>query len=157
MNRLTLNSKRQQQGAVLLVALVMLLLLTLIGVASMRGTSLQENMASNLRDSNTSFQAAEAGLRAGERRAEELYYTLTDQDVGFTEAGEHASDLGLASEPRYQITLLAKEQRDRDSHGSDIASVVVRIDAWGGGLAVDGAGQPVITTQLRSIYYLSRD
>ncbi len=55
-----------QRGAVLIVSLIFLLLLTLIGTAAMRTTTLQERMAGNTRDINLSFQAAEAALRAGE-------------------------------------------------------------------------------------------
>lgn len=55
-----------QQGVVLVVALIMLLLLTIIGLAGMRSTLLEERMAGNLRDHNLAFQAAEAALREGE-------------------------------------------------------------------------------------------
>lgn len=54
-----------QRGAVLIVSLIFLLLLTLIGTTAMRSTTLQERMAGNTRDINLSFQAAEAALRAG--------------------------------------------------------------------------------------------
>jgi type IV pilus assembly protein PilX len=40
--------------------------MTLIGVAAMQGTTQQESMASNARQRNLAFQAAEAALRAGE-------------------------------------------------------------------------------------------
>ncbi|HOY22015.1 MAG TPA: PilX N-terminal domain-containing pilus assembly protein [Cellvibrio sp.] len=56
----------RQKGAVLIVGLIMLLLLTIIGLASIRGSELQERMAGNTRDKNLAFQAAEAGVRAGE-------------------------------------------------------------------------------------------
>ncbi len=55
-----------QRGAVLLVGLVMLLLMTIVGLAAVRNSEIQELMAGNLRDRNLAFQAAEAGLRAGE-------------------------------------------------------------------------------------------
>lgn len=55
-----------QSGAVLIISLVMLLLLTLIGTTSMQSTSLEEKMVGNMRDKNTAFQRAEAALRAGE-------------------------------------------------------------------------------------------
>ena len=55
-----------QQGAVLIVGLIMMLLLTIIGLAAIRGTDLQERMAGNMRDRNLAFQSAEAGLRIGE-------------------------------------------------------------------------------------------
>lgn len=50
----------------MIVALIMLLLLTIIGLSSMRGTSLQENMAGNMRDGNLALQASEAALRKAE-------------------------------------------------------------------------------------------
>lgn len=56
-----------QSGAVLVVSLIMLLLLTIIGVTSMQTTSLEEKMAGNMRDRNIAFQAAEAALRDAER------------------------------------------------------------------------------------------
>lgn len=58
--------KQRQEGAVLLVCLVMLLVLTMIGVSSMSGSALQERMAGGARDYNLAFQAAEASLRVGE-------------------------------------------------------------------------------------------
>jgi len=61
----TTNIQRQR-GAVLIVGLVMLLLLTMIGLASIRGSDLQERMAGNMRDRNLAFQSAEAALREGE-------------------------------------------------------------------------------------------
>lgn len=55
-----------QRGAVLIIGLIMLLLLTMIGLASIRGSDLQERMAGNMRERNVAFQSAEAGLRTGE-------------------------------------------------------------------------------------------
>lgn len=55
-----------QRGAVMIIGLIMLLLLTVIGLASIRGTSLQEQMTGNMRDRNLAFQAAESALRMGE-------------------------------------------------------------------------------------------
>ncbi|MGH8279471.1 MAG: pilus assembly PilX family protein [Gammaproteobacteria bacterium] len=50
----------------LIVALILLLVLTVLGLAASRSTSLEERMAGNERNQNLAFQAAEAGLRAGE-------------------------------------------------------------------------------------------
>lgn len=57
---------QKQRGVVLIIGLIMLLLMTIVGLAAIRGTGLQESMAGNMRDRNLSFQAAEAGLRVGE-------------------------------------------------------------------------------------------
>ena len=56
----------KQRGAALIVGLIMLLLLTLIGVAGMRDTLLQEKMVGNMRNREIALQAAESALRAGE-------------------------------------------------------------------------------------------
>lgn len=66
MSYLNHSSMTVQRGAALIVALVMLLAMTLLGVTAVRNTTLQERMAGNLRDSNLSFQAAERALREGE-------------------------------------------------------------------------------------------
>lgn len=52
-----------QRGAVLLVALIFLLVLTLLGVSSMDGTILETKMSMNTQEKNWSFQVAEAALR----------------------------------------------------------------------------------------------
>ncbi|MGP4843816.1 pilus assembly PilX family protein [Marinobacter sp. 1Y8] len=57
----------QQKGSALLVSLIMLLLLSLIAVAGMKSTIMQERMSSNLRDRDLAFQAAEAALRSAEQ------------------------------------------------------------------------------------------
>ena len=55
-----------QQGAALVMSLVLLLILTLIGIAALRNTAMQERMAGSLQDQNLAFQSAEAALREGE-------------------------------------------------------------------------------------------
>ena len=57
--------QRSQQGFVLIVALVLLLVLTVLGLAASQTTSLEERMAGNARNHDLAFQAAEAALTAG--------------------------------------------------------------------------------------------
>ena len=73
---------RQQRGAVLVVSLIILLLMTIIGVSSMKTTTLEERMAGNLRDQNLSFQSAEAALIAGENYLENTLLIVTDGSAG---------------------------------------------------------------------------
>ena len=74
MNRFTkVSHKNGQNGAVLFVSLIMLILLTLIGVTGSQVTGLEEKMAGNNRDQNIAFQSAEAALRAGEARIEAIW------------------------------------------------------------------------------------
>ncbi len=62
------NSKIRQKGAVLIVSLLMLLVMTVLGLAAMQMTRFEERMAGNSRDINVAFQGAEAGLRDAEER-----------------------------------------------------------------------------------------
>lgn len=57
----------RQQGAALIVGLIFLVALTLLGLASMQSTILQERMAGGSRDRSLAFQAAEAALRDAKR------------------------------------------------------------------------------------------
>jgi type IV pilus assembly protein PilX len=61
-------SRIRQRGATLVVALMILLVLTVLGLASMQVTRMEERMAGNSRDVNLAFQGAEAGLRDAEER-----------------------------------------------------------------------------------------
>ena len=56
----------KQSGAVLFVGLMMLLIMSLIAVTSMQGSTLEVRMAGNTRDSLVALQSAEAALQAGE-------------------------------------------------------------------------------------------
>ena len=56
----------RQRGIALIVTLILLLTMTLVGLAGMRSNTQQERMAGNFRDRNLAFQASESGLMAGE-------------------------------------------------------------------------------------------
>ncbi|HEY2346453.1 MAG TPA: PilX N-terminal domain-containing pilus assembly protein [Xanthomonadaceae bacterium] len=57
---------RRQRGAALMVVLILLLIMTLLGLASLRGTLMDQRMSANTYDRNLSLQEAEAALREGE-------------------------------------------------------------------------------------------
>ncbi len=59
-------SKAGQDGATLIIALLILLAMTVLGTSSMGTLTMQERMISNMRDENVAFQAAESGLAACE-------------------------------------------------------------------------------------------
>ena len=136
MNRRYMKSQafRAQRGAALIVSLVFLIVLTLLGVSSMRTTTLQERMAGNLRDSNLAFQAAEAGLRDAEEFLQQAtlpVFNGTDgllqrqDDAGLASfwktydwAGESADApaiLGVAANPQYVIEELPPVPAEGDS------------------------------------------
>jgi type IV pilus assembly protein PilX len=58
--------RKSQKGAVLVVSLLLLLVMTLLGLTAMQMTRMEERMAGNLSDRNLAFQGAEAGLRDAE-------------------------------------------------------------------------------------------
>lgn len=53
---------KQQSGAVLMTALVLLVIMTMLAITSMSTSTLEEKMAANSQDINRSFQTAETGL-----------------------------------------------------------------------------------------------
>lgn len=118
----------RQRGSVLIVALVMLLLMSMLAIASMRGTVMQDRMTGNMHNHDIAFQAAEAALRAGEAYVENsqplpnitnasglydinnsntpnwLGSTLSDGNGAFTYAGSLAK---VAQQPEYYIERIA--------------------------------------------------
>lgn len=59
-------SASHQRGAALAVALILLLALTVLGVAALGGNKLQSRLAYNAAESTIAFQASETALAAGE-------------------------------------------------------------------------------------------
>lgn len=56
----------RQNGAVLFIGLMFLLILTLLGITTMNATSVNARLTQNLQDSLTAFTAAESALGSGE-------------------------------------------------------------------------------------------
>jgi len=71
----------RERGAVLVVSLFLLVVLTLLGVTSMQGTTMETRIASNREDRATAFMAAEAALREGEQSVQALTSAPTPVDA----------------------------------------------------------------------------
>ncbi|MFT6387425.1 MAG: type IV pilus assembly protein PilX [Cellvibrionaceae bacterium] len=69
---LTLPLQQRQKGVVLIVALIMLVVMTAVGVTVMTGSSLQERMAGNNRQRSIARLNAEAALRFAEQQLDAL-------------------------------------------------------------------------------------
>ncbi|MGR9107600.1 MAG: pilus assembly PilX family protein [Gammaproteobacteria bacterium] len=95
-------SYSKQQGAVLAVSLIMLLVLTLVGMTGMQTTSMEEKMSGNGRDYNLALQGAEVALRQAEAAIEKL---VTTTDFDNATAGDG---------------MLAQTEPDPDYFSSDI-------------------------------------
>lgn len=158
----------KQQGVVLFVSLILLLVLTLIAVSSMQSNIMEERMAGNMRNQDMAFQAAEAALRDGETFLQNPVLPAFDNTSGnfqpadpaagetprwesvdwsnagsvHTYSGKEIS--GIASDPAYIV-----EEMPATASGSSLASdtpgvhEVYRITAR----AVGGSSDAVVILQ----------
>ena len=136
----TFNDKHRastQNGSVLLISLVILLILTIVGVSAMRNTTLEEKMAGNMRDKGLSFQAAEATLRAAEKYIEDnvvstqafdadgsdgfydksdmrVWKTLSWDDNDSIENSDFDSAYNVAESPRFIVQHIASITSDEN-------------------------------------------
>ena len=74
------NSCSAQRGATLIVALVILAVVTVVGIASMRGTNLEMKMIASARDRALAFEAAEATLSIVEDNIKAEFSTVLPKD-----------------------------------------------------------------------------
>ncbi len=155
MKQLSLNIK-QQQGAVLAISLIILLALTLIGLASLQATSLDGKIAGNLRELNIAMQSSESALREAEAFINGLSNTAAfgsnglyhigdapDEFANSTWSGNFSivttGDVGVAQKPRYFIELAGIVNSDSDNIGlraygsSDVPITMFRIVSRGTG------------------------
>jgi type IV pilus assembly protein PilX len=112
----------QQKGVVLIIALVILVLVTLVGLSTIRTTTMEEKMAGNSRDRDKAFQAAEAVVQRCLALVDSGTYpapVLTpvaapttpvwEVDTNWTGANSHAVniiDAGLAADARCMVEAL---------------------------------------------------
>jgi type IV pilus assembly protein PilX len=94
MNTLLKTSVSRQRGVVLVISLLMLLVLTMIGLAATRGTTIEQRMTANQNDQEVAFEAAEAALRAGES---ELAGAATPNFAGNTAGAYTLSTMGTTN------------------------------------------------------------
>ncbi len=125
--------QHNERGAVLITGLMILLILTLIGLAAMQTTTLQQKMAGNLGNRSMAFHASEAALRDGEAIVQTaslasfdgltpgLYSLTSPADIGAldwdaSDSIAYTGSLGdLASAPRYIVEDLGPLQTESDS------------------------------------------
>ncbi|HEY5802340.1 MAG TPA: PilX N-terminal domain-containing pilus assembly protein [Lysobacter sp.] len=73
-------ASRRQRGTVLIVVLILLIVMTLLGLASLRGTLLEERMSAAMFDRSLAFQAAESALRVAEEKVRQA--SVDGQSIG---------------------------------------------------------------------------
>jgi Tfp pilus assembly protein PilX len=85
----TLPSAKRQQGAVLLISLLVLLVLTLIGLSSLDGSMMEEKMASNAQTATNTFQEAESAIRQTYYQESQSPAAAVDKALNGTAAERH--------------------------------------------------------------------
>ena len=75
----------RQQGSALLVSLILLLILTVAGLAAINSSSLEEKVTGNFRDQQVAFHAGEAALLEAEQYVDETDFSMAE----FTSACNH--------------------------------------------------------------------
>lgn len=64
----SIRGAASQRGIALVVALILLVVITLVGLAAVRGTIIQQKMASNMFDRQIAFQSAELAMRVAQSK-----------------------------------------------------------------------------------------
>jgi len=81
----------RQRGAALVIALVVLLILTIVGVTALVSTALEGMMAGNIQEQNRALQAAETGIDAAFTTPDAFKITQTQTDQSTTASKANAS------------------------------------------------------------------
>jgi len=170
---------RRQRGAVLVVSLIMLLIVTMLAVGSMRNTILEEKMAGNTSDRNLAFQSTESAVREaevfiegivslGDFNGEAGLHGRTDDEPSFYDTATWndtanfvvaGTNFGSYEPPRYYIkhfTTVAGTEGSLnlsgygDNRGTGDASIF-KITARGSGASTDSA-EVILRTQYGRIF-----
>jgi type IV pilus assembly protein PilX len=147
-----------QRGAVLIVGLVILLVITMLGITGQQHTVLQERMAGNMRQNDMALQAAEAALQVGLAYVEEqnpidatgTNFVSTSCTVADTETASADSD-----DPCTRMGSVLADWEDKVpgevSRGSSYADVAAKTEAGFGGAIPGVIAQPRVYIEIRSI------
>jgi type IV pilus assembly protein PilX len=121
------HPRRREQGSVLIVGMLLLLMMTLLGLVTTTGTRTDARVTANNLDRAIAFQAAEAALREAEAKlqdpnpaeflsADHGFYSSTEiaPDItswGTTNSYRYAGDIpDIDEQPRYIIEQLDESE-----------------------------------------------
>ena len=156
---------KRQRGAILIVSLLFLVILTLLGVTAMTGTTMEERMAGNTRDTGLALQAAEAALRDARRDINGLPVAGGGRGVPMHGSmfGNAAGTAGTCSPANQGLCLPAKNPDGTDymrapgavlpnmPNHDMLGTPSVRYGQFTGALAMGGAPTGVLANQPRYI------
>lgn len=162
---------------ILVVSLLFLLILTMLGIASMRTTTLEEKMAGNMRDRGVALQAAESGIRDGETLIESLTSTAAftgtsglygeyqdppdpfDSATWTSDTTSRAGTAlsGISSAPRYFIRYNGIVKMDTSSlkiknYGQSTPGDVATFEITSRGTGIAGGSTAATEAMVRTFY-----
>jgi type IV pilus assembly protein PilX len=160
MKNTTSPNRLRERGAALVITLVLLVIITLLGLASLRQTALEERMSANMKDRSIALQNSEFGLRAAETwlasQAEPIIAgagLLTDQfgetdfstwsQSDWTSKGSTGTVPGTTVKPTYAIEYWTHKEPSVENSDKGMGTFYYRITAFGLG----GSGQSGVVLQ----------
>ncbi len=160
------SGRREQQGVILVVGLVILLVVTMLGISGQQSTVLQERLAGNLRQNTMALQAAEAGLQVGLAYLEAQNLPLSATDAGSNhvwtsctvdDAARMGEDAAAADRCTRFDAVLANWRQDPAAltAGVAYADLVAALNGLSSGPAGGAAAIPGVIAQPR-IYIEAR-
>ncbi len=154
---------KQQKGAALILSLIILLVISVIGLASMNTSILQERMSANAQNARQAFLAAEAAGQDLSRRLEpmnsgsaEWSHALDVLDAGIREATTPEPYIGVgtdkvaSAELRYlgEVTLV-----EGHSFGEDIETFRQRYEIIGRATVTGTGAESTVIRGVSVVFY----
>lgn len=104
----SIRHPRSEKGAVLVISLLLLTIMSILAITMSQTSTLEERMAGNARDVNMAFQASDAGLNGGARRTD----TSQNAKLGLTQSEDCTDILCCVSTPQGNYAGVDFSQQD---------------------------------------------
>jgi len=91
---------RNKNGVALVIALIMLLILTFIGISAISTTTFETNITGNERVGTAAFYASEAIFQVGLRQLDDPDFTSKTKPIPLTEIGKDKDSFGWGGSPK---------------------------------------------------------
>lgn len=124
MNRQPAHFPASQRGASLVIVLILLLVMTLLGLAVLRGTLLEERMSANMYDRSLAFQQAESALREAEDKVRTTVLANGQGWVIGVKCGDDPARTGAIDDSKCAVPTTAY------AGGSACAAGALTSDCW---------------------------
>ena len=123
------NMPSRQTGAVLITSIVLLIIFTMLGVATMRTNITDITVQDGIKNRNNAFQCAEAALRAGETWLGDLSGPAYAVDANPSQSNSEVWEFNLTAirNPSLQLDSLWADDTKTWSYGTDLMNADANI------------------------------